>query len=130
MQIVGLEEVDCQHDWHPSQFEGISIWNGNGVRFNISSEPRAGFYELNAVLEEGGSMHSFADCIQTGAHFFLNNFHRNCTSYNLFFYEKNGTVYVKIMPRFATSPLFMGYGIQQVANNIGQVAAKIQDIYF
>jgi hypothetical protein len=34
------------------------------------------------------------------------------------------------MPRFATSPLYMGYGIQQVANNIGQVAAKIQDIYF
>ncbi|MFC7370937.1 DUF4931 domain-containing protein [Fictibacillus iocasae] len=130
MQIVGLEEVDCQYGWHSSQFDGIPIWHGNGVVFNISSEPRAGFYELNVILENGGDLKQFADCIQTGAHFLLHHFHRNCSSYNLFFYEKSGIVYVKIMPRFVTSPLFMGYGIQQVANNISEVAEKIKNIYY
>lgn len=130
MQIIGLNEVDCMHDFSVNQFEGISIIEKDGVRFTVSNEPRVGFYELNVIWEKDADLTLFADCIQTGAHFLLNHFHRNCTSYNLFFYKKNGTTYCKIMPRFVTSPLFMGYGVQQVANNIEGIAKKIQDIYF
>jgi ATP adenylyltransferase/5',5'''-P-1,P-4-tetraphosphate phosphorylase II len=130
MQIIGLEDVDCQHDFSPSHFEGFPIIEKEGVRFTASTEPRVGFYELNVIWEKDAELPLFADCIQTGAHFLLNHFHRNCTSYNLFFYKNEEKRYCKIMPRFATSPLFMGYGVQQVANNVETIAQKIKDIYF
>ncbi|MDM5315279.1 DUF4931 domain-containing protein [Fictibacillus sp. b24] len=130
MQIIGLNEVDCMHDFSVNQFEGLSILEKDGVRFTVSNEPRVGFYELNVIWEKDADLTLLADCIQTGAHFLLNHFHRNCTSYNLFFYKNNETSYCKIMPRFITSPLFMGYGVQQVANNIEGIAQKIKDIYF
>lgn len=130
MQIIGLKEVDCQHDFSESQFEGITILEKQGVRFTVSNKPRVGFYELNVIWEEDAELSLYADCIQTAAHFLLNHFHRNCTSYNLFFYKNNGRTYCKIMPRFITSPLYMGYGIQQVANSIDIIAEKIKTIYF
>jgi galactose-1-phosphate uridylyltransferase len=130
MQIIGLKEVDCQHDFSKSQFEGLSILEEAGVRFTVSTKPRVGFYELNVIWDKGAELSLFADCIQAGVHYLLNHFHRNCTSYNLFFYKNNERTYCKIMPRFVTSPLYMGYGVQQVANNIEQIAQKIKDIYF
>lgn len=130
MQIIGLNEVDCQHDFSESQFEGIPVLEKEGVRFTVSNKPRVGFYELNVIWEKDAELSLFADCIQAGTHFLLNHFHRNCTSYNLFFYKNNETTYCKIMPRFVTSPLYMGYGVQQVANNIEKIAHKIKENYF
>ncbi|MBY6036777.1 DUF4931 domain-containing protein [Fictibacillus nanhaiensis] len=130
MQIIGLNDVDCQHDFSITQFDGIPILEQHGVSFTASTEPRVGFYELNVKWEKGAELSLFADCIQAGAHFLLNHFHRSCTSYNLFFYKNEDATYCKIMPRFITSPLYMGYGVQQVANNIPLIAQKIKDIYF
>jgi ATP adenylyltransferase/5',5'''-P-1,P-4-tetraphosphate phosphorylase II len=130
MQIVGLEDVDCQYDFSISQFEGFPILEEKGVRFTVSTEPRVGFNELNVIWEKGAELALFADCIQTAAHFLLNHFHGNCTSYNLFFYKQHETTYCKIMPRFITSPLYMGFGVQQVSNKVESMAQRIKDIYF
>jgi galactose-1-phosphate uridylyltransferase len=130
MQIVGLKDVDCQHDFSESQFEGIPVLEESGVRFTVSTTPRVGFYELNVVWKQDAEFTFVADCIQNAAHFLLHHFSKNCTSYNLFFYKKNETTYCKIMPRYITSPLYMGFGVQQVANNVDEIAQKIRDIYY
>lgn len=34
------------------------------------------------------------------------------------------------MPRFATSPLFIGYNIELVPNNLQEIAKHIKQLYF
>ncbi|MDR7072971.1 DUF4931 domain-containing protein [Fictibacillus barbaricus] len=130
MQIIGLDDVDCLHNFSESQFEGIPILEEAGVKFTVSTEPRVGFYELNVVWEKDAELSLYAECIQNAAHFILHHFSKNSTSYNLFFYKKHETTYCKIMPRYITSPLYMGFGVQQVANNVDTIAQKIRDIYY
>lgn len=72
-----------------------------------------------------------ADYIQAATHYLLNHFHRSCTSYNLFFYQlDDGRSACKVIPRFATSPLFVGYGIPQVSNKIEEIAKQVHSLYF
>jgi hypothetical protein len=71
-----------------------------------------------------------ADYIQIVAHYLLNNFYKGCKSYNLFFYQLEGRILVKVVPRFVTSPLFIGYSIPQVSNRAEEVVKEIQELYF
>lgn len=131
MQIVGLKNVDAYRELDERQFEGLTIHEENGVIFNLSTLPRVGFFEFNVCLKQGGEQTIFADLLQTAVHYVLHHFHRNCTSYNLFFYPlENKEVVVKILPRFSTSPLFMGYDIAQVSNKLSDVVHQVQELYF
>ncbi|MCM3003054.1 DUF4931 domain-containing protein [Priestia koreensis] len=129
MQIVGLKKLDAHADILLENFEGVTIDQESGVEFTLSSKPRMGFFEFNVRLSDQEKLSKMADYIQIAAHYVLNHFHRSCTSYNLFFYYLQGDVYAKIVPRFATSPLFVGYGIPQVSNKIGDVALKVKELY-
>ena len=50
--------------------------------------------------------------------------------YNIFFYSDHGRMRAKIMPRFPTSPLFIGYNIHFRPNNLEAIAADVKQIYF
>lgn len=130
MQIVGLEKVDYLEHVSAEQFEGIRIASAPGVELNISTKPRVGFYELNVVLSDPEQIDIMADYIQMAAHYLMHHFHKSCNSYNLFFYRLDGQICVKIMPRFVASPIFVGFGIPQVADRIGNVAQEMQRLYF
>lgn len=55
--------------------------------------------------------------IQQILHYILTDFSRHSGSYNLFFYDlQTGSQYVKIVPRYVTSPLYIGYSISQISN--------------
>ena len=56
--------------------------------------------------------------MQRTADYFMFKFIRSNDSYNIFFYDFPGDdkLYVKIMPRFLTNPLFVGYMIPQISN--------------
>lgn len=131
MQIVGLEEVDYHEYIHESQFCGIVINQQNGVQLNVSTQPRIGFSEFNVVMQESNdNIDQLADYVQKAAHFLLNNFNKKCQSYNLFFYLLNKMIRVKIVPRFPTSPLYIGYGLPQISNRLPMVVEKFKKIYF
>ncbi len=130
MQIVGLEEYDYHRTVSPDQFLGEVIAEKGSVQFNLSSKPRVGFFEFNIVTTDISQIETFSDYLQTAAHFILNHYNKNCTSYNIFFYEWENTVAAKLMPRFVTSPLYVGYAIPQVSNRIGETAEKVRSIYF
>lgn len=130
MQIVGLDNMDYMKFIKDEHFNGILIERKNGIEFNISKYPRMGFFEFNVIMKDDNHVETFADYIQISAHYILNHFNKNCNSYNLFFYELFDKIAVKIMPRFSTSPLFVGYSIPQVSNRIEEVVAKIKKIYF
>ncbi|MFC3883320.1 DUF4931 domain-containing protein [Bacillus songklensis] len=129
MQIVGLKHADAYDSLSPEQLEGFVIAERNSVQFNLSTKPRIGFFEFNVILKDLNDIPIMADYIQIAAHYVLNHFHRSCTSYNLFFYYMDEKIMVKLMPRFATSPIFIGYGLPQVSNKIGDHVRYIQEIY-
>lgn len=130
MQIVGLKQIDYLADVQEEQFQGLLIAGEPGVELNISTAPRVGFYELNAILKDGEKVDVMADYVQIAAHYLMHNFHRACNSYNLFFYRFHEQICVKIMPRFIASPIYIGFSIPQVADRIGEVADQIRQLYF
>lgn len=130
MQIVGLENINYLDTIHEDHFIGTPIEVKNGVEFNISRFPRMGFFEFNVLMEGENGLQTFADNIQIAAHYILNHFNKNCSSYNLFFYEFAGKTIVKVIPRFPTSPLYIGYSIPQVSNHIEYVVDKIKKLYY
>ncbi len=129
MQIVGLTSLDYQDHVRDTHFEGIAIDQQQHVQFNLSVKPRVGFFEFNVLLEDLSGIEQMADYIQTAVHYLLNHFHRSCTSYNLFFYKLDDKIAAKIVPRFPTSPIYIGYSIPQVSNRIEDVAAQIRHLY-
>jgi len=129
MQIIGLHQYDYLHQTHPEDFEGIFIAGGPGVACNLSTKPRAGFFEFNVLLRDAGELPRFADYIQMLAHYILNHLNRRCQSYNLFFYRLQEEIAVKVVPRYVTSPLLVGYSIPQVPNNLHDVVREIREHY-
>ena len=89
-----------------------------------------GFTEVNVIMQGLNDIDTLAEFVQIGVDYIMNHFSVNCSSYNLFFYLIEGNIHVKIMPRFATSPLFIGYNIELVPNNLQEIAKHIKQLYF
>lgn len=130
MQLVGLRSIDYMENISPSQFEGLKIHEENQVLFSLSTKPKVGFYEFNVRMTDLEQITSFASYIQIAAHYILNQFPFRANSYNLFFYKLNEAIIVKIVPRFVTTPLYIGYSIPQVPNNLSWVREDILTKYF
>ena len=129
MQLVGFPKLNSELLFDEAELRGIVIAKRDGVEFNISNCPRVGFGELNVVVEAGGSLDALADYIQVGVDYAMNHFSKRCTSYNIFFYHRAEKIFAKVMPRYATSPYFVGYNIHFLPNNIERIAKEIQDFY-
>ena len=130
MQLVGFPRLKSELLFDEAELRGIVIAERNGVEFNISNCPRVGFGELNIVVEAGGSLDALADFIQVGVHYAMNFFNKRCTSYNIFFYHLAEKIFAKVMPRYVTSPYFVGYNIHFLPNNVERIAAEIREYYF
>lgn len=129
MQIVGLKNIDYRQSLTWDFFEGLVINEKNQVQLNISTKPRVGFYEFNIILNDLKNLDQMADYIQITVHYLLNHFSKNCDSYNIFFYHFEDHIIAKIMPRFITSPIFIGYAIPQVSNLAEEIVAKVKELY-
>lgn len=130
MQIVGLKDVDYTNNLSTDCFHGFVIHEQNGVQLNLAKHPQNGFFEFNVRLDNLESINQMADYIQIVIHYLLHYFHKNCKSYNLFFYQINGQIIAKVLPRFITSPLFIGYSLPQVSSRAKEVVKEMQNIYF
>lgn len=125
MQIVGLHHYDYRQNLQPQDFIGVTIDREDGVECNLSTHPRIGFFEYNVILTDRAKLPKMTDYIQMLAYYSLN--YRNCNSYNLFFYHLSGRIVAKVVPRYVTSPLFVGFSIPQVASNLEEVVRDIQE---
>ena len=130
MQIIGFHQMDEQLMFRPTDFEGLTIHETSDVIFNISTCPRIGFGEFNIVPKNNGPLDTIADYIQISVDYIMHHFHRRCHSYNIFFYDDHGVLRVKILRRVATAPLFIGYNSHLRPNNLEDMVANVQKIYF
>jgi len=130
MQIVGLDNVDYRENLRDEYFDGTEIDFTNGVSFNLSTKPMIGFTEFNVIIDDLDRLDAAARYIQITAHYLLNHFNgKGCDSYNLFFYHWKEKIMVKVVPRYPTTPLFVGYGLRQVSNNAETIIHDIRRIY-
>ena len=120
-QIIAFPQIEAELMVHPAEFEGILVKEENGVLVNAATSPRIGFAEYNFLMDEvnPGSIGTLAHFLQQTVIFLKDFFsHQPELSYNLFFYLVEGKVRVKVLPRFATSPLYIGYNIHLKPTNI------------
>ena len=130
MQLVGFPHLQTQLLFRRSDFEGLKVAEKDGVTLSLSAEPRVGFWELNIVPRDASDTDTIADYIQIAVDFLMHRFHRRLDSYNIFFYNNGEEIFVKVLPRFATSPMFVGYNIRLVPSNLEEMCARIRSIYF
>lgn len=128
-QIVGLRDYDYHDDVKPYHFIGTPVLSDEAMEVNISTRPIIGFYEVNLILKDKKELRRFVRYMQQTAVFFMHRFVRFNDSYNIFFYDfpDDDRLYAKIIPRFLTNPLFVGYMIPQVANP-GHVATVVEKL--
>ncbi|GIN62131.1 DUF4931 domain-containing protein [Robertmurraya siralis] len=129
MQIIGLKTIDYMENVSSSIFEGLKIAEESDVLFSLSTKPKVGFYEFNVRMSNLQQLPSFASYIQIAVHYILNEFPFRASSYNLFFYRMDEVIYAKIVPRFVTTPLYIGYSIPQVPDNLRKLQADIIEKY-
>ena len=130
MQLVGFPHLQTQLLFRRSDFEGLKVAEKDGVTLSLSAEPRVGFWELNIVPRDASDTDTIADYIQIAVDFLMHRFHQRLDSYNIFFYNDGEEIFVKVLPRFATSPMFVGYNIRLVPSNLEEMCARIRSIYF
>jgi diadenosine tetraphosphate (Ap4A) HIT family hydrolase len=130
MQIIGLYDLDYHDKITAEDFTGANIHEEEGVQINLSDRPKVGFYEFNILRSENNPSEVFASFIQTAVHYIMTAFPFPCSSYNLFFYRHEGQIICKVVPRFVTTPLFIGYQIPQVPNNLEWMKKDLRSRYF
>ncbi|MED3500421.1 DUF4931 domain-containing protein [Brevibacillus agri] len=130
MQIVGLTGYDYRAQLRDSDFHGITIDRESGVECSLSTHPRAGFFEYNVILSDLDRLPRMADYLQILAHWILHHVNPRNQSYNFFFYQWKEKLIAKAVPRFVTSPLYVGYSIPQVANNLEEMVEEMRRHYF
>ena len=132
MQLVGFPKLNKELLFNKEEFVGITALQKDGIAINVGTCPRIGFGELNIVPDETFSVSTLADLIQICVDYLTKHFNIHCTSYNIFFYDAGGNgekFYVKLIPRFATSPLFVGYNIRFLPNNLELIASELRAYY-
>ena len=125
MQIVGFHHIDPSLMIEPDSFEGITIAEKDGVLLNASTHPRLGFGEFN-VISPKEPPDTFADYIQTTVGFITKRFKKSQDSYNIFFYHFDDKVAAKLMPRYPTSPFYVGYNIRLMSTNFEEVCEALR----
>ena len=130
MQLVGFPTFQQELAFHRTEFVGLTVDERDGVVLNLSTQPRVGFWELNIVPADAAAITTIADYIQIAVDFLMKAFRRPLTSYNIFFYNEGDEIFIKVMPRFATSPVFIGYNIRLLPSNLTEMRDQMRAIYF
>lgn len=131
-QIIGLKNYDYKEDIKSYHFDGWLLHDDGSIRITLSKHPLIGFFEYNLRFPIHTNPTLIAKRMQNITAYVLDSIASFSTSYNFFFYDlKDGYYYVKIIPRYITTPLFVGYKIPQTGNDErAQQIKKALEKYF
>lgn len=128
MQIVGFKDQDCNDDITIEQLQGYPVVIDD-IEFNLSTLPKISFIEYN--IEVTTDYKKLAKTVSLITSYIETNYFGNDASYNLFFYNLDGKRYLKIITRYPTSAIYIGYGIVQIYNEeqLAEYAVDIEKHY-
>ena len=129
MQLVGFYDADPSlfPNGH-EDFDGLPIVEKDGVLLNAATYPRIGFGEFN-LISVPDVPDLFADLLQKTVAYVRDRFKRSQDSYNIFFYHAGEKIAAKIMPRFPTSPLLIGYDMRILPSNLPKMVEDFRKHY-
>lgn len=131
MQIVGIDDIDYKLRIKDEYFEGLEIHKSNNCLVNLSHRPFNGFSEFNIIINDDlCALNELACNLRKIVHYLLNNYFVKCDSFNIFFYHLKEKIICKVMPRFTSSPLLLGYGIRQISSCEREIVDKLKSLYF
>lgn len=131
MQIVGLEDIDYRTTLSTQHFVGHSIVDGD-VSLNLSTFPKGEFFEFNIRMKEANwkeNVFLFSDLLQQCTHYILHHLNPLHQSFNLFFYQFEGDVIVKVVSRYVCSAFFLGYDLHQVPKDAATICDEFTSLY-
>jgi len=114
MQIIGLKENNAYEYIRTQHFVGVPIIREELVQVNYSTQPFCGLRETNIIVEKENLDEAFPRFTQIIQTVFQHHLDKLIYSFNLFFYDFEGKIIVKFVPRYPTPPYFVGFGIPQV----------------
>ncbi len=112
MQFIGFRDQDCMKSIKVENVSGHEVLIEGLVPFNLSDNPAVSFLEINLKVTD--DIRTFARTVSFLANYMEEIYWGTEASYNFFFYNIEGERYLKIMPRYATSAITLGYDICQV----------------
>lgn len=130
MQIIGFKHADGNKQIKLENVQGREVVLGNDISFNISTLPLVNFIEVNKQITN--DYVSLAKFVKYMTNYFEDNFWGKVdASYNLFFYTLEDELYLKIIPRYPTSPITLGFGISQIYDdeNIDAYVSRFEEYY-
>lgn len=128
MQIVGFKEQDCNQSISIEQLSGYPV-KIDDFEFNLSTLPRVSFLEYN--IELTADFKKLAKAVSLITKYIEANYYGQEASYNFYFYNLGGKRYLKIIPRYPTSAIYIGYDIIQIYNQeqLTEYAVDIEKYY-
>ncbi len=112
MQLIGFRDQDCMKSITLENVTGREVLIEGLIPFNLSNNPVVSFLEINLKVTD--DIRKFARTVSFLANYMEEIYWGLEASYNFFFYNIEGERYLKIMPRYATSAITLGYDICQV----------------
>lgn len=113
-QIIGLYDYDYKDDISLDHFKGWTLFEDQDVLITLSDHPIIGFSEYNIRFTPDGNHAHVAHRLQEVIAYVLHSLKAFTHSYNYFFYDlEDGYYYIKVVPRYVTTPLYVGYKISQ-----------------
>lgn len=112
MQFIGFRDQDCMNSISLENLEGHDVIIDELVPFNLSTTPLTSFLEIN--LRIPSDMKKFARTVSFLADYMEEIYWGDSACYNFFFYKIDNQRYLKIIPRYPTSAITIGYDICQI----------------
>lgn len=128
MQLVGFRGADPSLFPDVEDFEGLTIVEKDGALLNAATRPRLGFGEFNLIANPD-ALDDLADLMQKTVAYVCDRFKKSQDSYNIFFYHAGEKIAAKIMPRFPTSPLMIGYDLRILPSNLPEIVEDFRKNY-
>ncbi|WOO88051.1 DUF4931 domain-containing protein [Mollicutes bacterium LVI A0039] len=124
MQIVGFKDQDVNAQITIEHLQGREV-KLDDIEFNLSTLPLISFLEYNVKITD--DLMQLAKTVSLIAKYVEDTYWGPEASYNFFFYNLGNQRYLKIIPRYPTSALHIGYGIVQIYDE-DQLTEYVQSI--
>lgn len=123
MQIIGFNNLNYIENINKEYFYGSTIFKNSNLIINISNTPKITSTEFNIIIIDKINNYNheliisdLAKSIQLLIKYICEDFYIKCESFNIFFYEFKNKIICKIIPRFITSPIYIGYNLIYLSN--------------
>lgn len=129
MQLIGFYDQEPPQNISFDNIGGPTIYAEDGFQWNFSEQPFSEFYEWTIRLKDMKKFPLLAHAIQSTTHYILNHLNKKYQSFNLCFYHVNGEIIVKVFNRLPNSPLFLGYRLVQLPDDLEKRADDMRTLY-